>query len=154
MQNHQNNTTGISQLIHANVFLVRTRSVEMLHKSAVFISLFDTCTFHGHPLTSTYWWIREYWKGRDLWVTLSFYVIVFSVSGWLIQRRKGDGFPWLFMFLGTPSPSLLPKQLLVQSRCNTLTFVFISEDVAWNPRRGKCKGGQLWTENLSLVTLV
>lgn len=90
MQNHQNNTTGISQLIHANVFFVLTRNVETLHKSAVFISLFDTCTFYEHPLTSTYWWIREYWKGRDLWVTLSFsfYVIVFSVSGWLIQRRK------------------------------------------------------------------
>lgn len=80
--------------------------METLHKSnfKVFISL-GTHTSHQHTLLLLHWWVRKYWKVKELWFTLSFpfHIIIFSVCDWLIQeyitRKKAyDRVPLLSVF--------------------------------------------------------
>lgn len=67
---------------------------------------------------------KEDWEEREQWDALCFpfYVIVFSVSGWLTQEssmnKKGCGkFPWLSVFLRISLPFFLwPKELLVRTK--------------------------------------
>lgn len=81
-----------------------------MHKttSTVLISLLNTCNFSTFSLMLCKEGLKR--KGSKLYLLLSFSVIIFSVSNWLIQghkwERKDIIGPWLFMFLRKPLPSL------------------------------------------------
>lgn len=71
-------------------------------------------TLYQHPLPLANCWVRKDWKEKELWVvlslSLSFYVIIFSVSSWLRRgsNKSKEGYErvhWSFVFLRMPLPS-------------------------------------------------
>ena len=76
------------------------RTVEILHKIQLFFFHFLIWT-HSINILYVYWQIRrnEGKRNYDFPISFSFYVIIFSVSGWLIQRSNmskigNDRLPW------------------------------------------------------------
>ena len=143
MQNHWNNTIQISQLTSAYVFYSYWKSGDCAKLSHLSLFHFlvrapssDTLYLH---LTDR----KVGWKeGTSGWSFL-FLFVIFSVSGWLRQRSKKGWWKVSLVayVLRTPLPSLCflsnfdskGKYSLwgphLLSRCNTLTCVFISEDM-------------------------
>ena len=90
--------------------------METLNKTnqIVFISPLDMCTFDQGFLASAYWQVRKNSRERNCGLPcllLFFYVVIFRISGWLIQRNntseKGcDRAPWQSVSVRTPPPSL------------------------------------------------
>lgn len=83
----------ITQLIFHSLYMgmnfILNITVKILHQtnSTAFISLLDMSAFYQHSVCLAYWWV---WSQREtkygsLNFPFSFYVIVFSVSGCLIQ---------------------------------------------------------------------
>lgn len=93
---------------------ILTRTLEKLHKtnSNVFASFLDWGTFEQHS-TSGSLKSKEAGREKDLWVVLSFlsfYGVIFSVSGSLIEESKMsekgyDRAPWFYVFLRISLPS-------------------------------------------------
>lgn len=93
---------------HSRCLTARARTWTSCSHS-VSISLLDTQNLLPVPSNLSLLMNKVVRRGkRALSCSVFLYVVIFSVSGWLIQRSKRgcDRFPWLFMFLGTPLPSL------------------------------------------------
>lgn len=93
------------------IYFVLARTVETLHKINYFSLLKNSyfkkiCTHYTFGLLIS----KEKLKGKGIiscHLSPSFYAIIFSIRGWLIQgsKKEYDRVSWPFVFLEVPLPS-------------------------------------------------
>lgn len=91
MKNHKS-TQLILYDLYIHIYFILTRKVEMLHKITstifLFILLLDMYTFYQHSTFSLLAVNKEGPKGKgtvNFLLSLSFWVIIFSIIGWLVE---------------------------------------------------------------------
>ena len=125
------------EALYMHMYVV-LRTVEILHKIQLFFFHFLIWT-HSINILYVYWQIRrnEGKRDYDFPISFSFYVIIFSVSGWLIQRsdmsKKGnDRLPWWLYRKSTLGVSL---GLLIQTAAMELKDAWSLEKSYDKPRQ-------------------